>query len=362
MTGNVSSETLSQNQIDQLLERGAEALRARDAVLPGGMTEVQVYDFRRPHRVSRERLRALEAMYERLVKSLESWLIARMRGQVELRLQSIETIGFGEFAMSLPTPCASYLVSVKDSGGMQGVIDIGYEFAFTVVDRLFGGTGDPVMLERGLTPIERQAVRGVSERIAQLLEEIWEDHVPLDLDIAGFETVPDVLQAVNREDPVLVATVEATLPGDTRSLLVISLPFVVLDKFFGGTANRRVSVLGPEKEREASRGRTEASVRGARVMVRARLPQFRLSLEEITALRVGSVVSTGIARDSVVQVLVSGQHRFEGSAGRVGSRLAIHVQNSIVAPDAVAASGAVAAPRAQGNGTGAGAPAITPIF
>ncbi len=355
MTGNVSSETLSQDQIDQLLDRGADALRAQDA-LAGDTPDIQVYDFRRPHRVSRERLRALEAMYERLVKSFESWLLARMRGQVELRLQGIETIGFGEFAMSLPTPCASYLVTVKDSGGMQGVIDIGYEFAFTVVDRLFGGTGEPLLLERGLTPIERQAVRGVAERIAQLLEEIWEDHLPLNLDIAGFETVPDVLQAVNREDPVLVATLEATLPGGTRSLILICLPFVVLDKFFGGAANRRVSILGPEAEREASRGRTEASVRSARVVVRARLPQFRLSLEEIAALRVGSVVSTGIARDATVQVLVSGQHRFDGSAGRVGQRLAIHVQSSAARPDMAGAAAAGASDKS------AGAPAITPIF
>lgn len=361
MTGNTSSETLAQDQVDQFPDRGADSLRAPNAPA-GDASDIQVYDFRRPHRVSRERLRALEAIYERLVMSLESWLLARMRGQVELRLQGIETIGFGEFAKSLPTPCASYLVSVKDSGGMQGVIDIGYEFAFTVVDRLFGGTGEPMLLERGLTPIERHAVRGVAERIAQLLEEIWEDHLPLNLDIAGFETVPDVLQAVNREDPVLVATLEAMLPGGTRSLLHICLPFVVLDKFFGGAANRRVSILGPETEREASRGRTEASVRNARVVVRARLPQFRLSLEEIAALQVGSVVSTGVARDAVVQVLVGGQHRFEGTAGRVGQRLAIHVQNSTAPLNVAGSSGTSVPAAAAGSNASAGAPAITPIF
>jgi flagellar motor switch protein FliM len=44
--------------------------------------------WRRPHRVSKE-LRTLEAMYERLVKSLEAWLISRVRGQrIEVRLQA----------------------------------------------------------------------------------------------------------------------------------------------------------------------------------------------------------------------------------------------------------------------------------
>lgn len=357
----MSKETLSQSEIDLILDRGAAALQEQSAVVTDG-SEVQVYDFRRPHRVSRERLRALEAMYERLVKSLESWLIARMRGQVELRLLNMEPLGFGEFVMSLPTPCASYLVTVKDSGGLQGVIDIGYEFAYTVVDRLFGGSGEPLLLERSLSPIERQAVRGVAERIASLLEETWEDHLPLRLELAGFETMPDVLQAVNREDPVLVATVEATLPGGTRSLLAICLPFVVLDKFFGGAANRRVSILGAEAEREASRGRTEASVRSARVAVSARLPEFRLTLEALSTLQPGSVLSTGIERDAPVEIFVSGQRRFSGAVGRVGSRLAIHLQDVTTHADAVEKSGTSMSGSIAQNDGRAGVPAITPIF
>src|SRR5690606_14500395 len=233
-----------------------------------------------------------------------------MRGQVELRLHSIEPIGFGEFTMSLPTPCASYLVTVKDSGGLQGVIDIGYEFAYSVVDRLFGGNGQPLALQRSLTSIERQAVKGVADRIALLLQDVGDDHVPLRLAVGGFETVPDVIQAVNREDPVLVATVEASLPGEGRSLLLICLPFVVLDKFFSGAAARRVSVLGPEAERELSRGRTQLSVRNALVPVSARLPEFRLSMQTLSSLRTGSVISTGIAREAPVQLFISGQRRF----------------------------------------------------
>jgi flagellar motor switch protein FliM len=72
----MSSETLSQTDIDRLLGG------ARSGTTPfgGAAPDVQVYDFRRPHRVSKERLRTLEAMYERLVKGLEAWLITRVRG------------------------------------------------------------------------------------------------------------------------------------------------------------------------------------------------------------------------------------------------------------------------------------------
>src|SRR5688500_7144609 len=111
----MSSEILSQTDIDKLLGGDAagkqKADRAKDA------REALLYDFRRPHRVSKERLRTLEAMYERLVKSMEGWIMGRVRGKVELTLQGVEQLSFSEFALSLPTPCCSYVVDIHDSGG-----------------------------------------------------------------------------------------------------------------------------------------------------------------------------------------------------------------------------------------------------
>ena len=178
------TDELSQGDIDRLL--GAAGATPPGAGASGGDGDAQVYDFRRPHRVSRERLRTLEAMYERMVKSLEGWLISRLRGQVELRLQSVEQFTFGEFTLSLPTPCASYVFDIADSGGQQGAVDVGHEFAYFIIDRLFGGSGQPTIPGRQLTPVERLAVRAVTERAVQLLAEVWQDHVPLQLAVSGF--------------------------------------------------------------------------------------------------------------------------------------------------------------------------------
>src|SRR5687768_9318531 len=133
----MSSEILSQNDIDLLLggtAGGKQSTRRSDQ-------SVALYDFRRPHRVSKERLRTLEAMYERLVKSVEGWMMGRVRGQIELSLQGVEQLSFADFTLSLSTPCCSYLVDIRDSGGQQGVIDFGTDFSFFLVDRLLGGRG-----------------------------------------------------------------------------------------------------------------------------------------------------------------------------------------------------------------------------
>jgi flagellar motor switch protein FliM len=335
----MSSDVLSQYDIDRLLGGAGAALPTAAPSVPGVKpsqeeTEIQAYDFRRPHRVSKERLRTLEAMYERMVKSLEGWLISRVRGQIEMRLQSVEQFSFGEFTLSLPTPCASYIFDIAQTGGAQGVIDIGHEFAYFIIDRLFGGGGQATIPNRTLSPVERLAVRLLAERAVQLVSEIWQDHVPLELEIAGFESAPEILQIANREDPVLVANVEVTA-GHTSSLLLICLPFAVLEKFFQGGGQRRVGqAAGTEREREEARMRTETALRNTSVTVSARLPQFEMPLRELAALAPGHVLSTGIPRDAELSVLVGGRERFQGAPGRVGRRLAVRLLDSIAPPNA----------------------------
>ena len=295
---------------------------------------VQSYDFRRPSRVSKDKLRTIEAMYERLVKSLEGWLISRVRSQVEVRLQGIDSSSFGELLGRLPSPCASYLFDISDSGHQQGLIDVGHEFAFFLVDRLFGGGGGTTTpMERSLTPIERLAVRAVAERVMALTQEIWADHVAVDLSLAGFESLPEIVQAMNREDPALVATLEVRA-GEMSSVVLVCLPLSVLDKFFSGAARRRVNaVAGSERERELSRELTEASLRATSVEIAARLPVFHLPLRAISELQVGGILATGISRTAQLDVLVSGQPRFAGAAGRVGQKLAVRVTDARRADD-----------------------------
>ncbi len=322
----MSSETLSQNDIDRLLGGNGGGVRLTPHT--AAAIDVQVYDWRRPHRVSKERLRTLEAMYERLVKNLEGWLVSRVRGQIEIRLQSVEQFSFGEFTLSLPTPCSSFIFDVEGTG-QKGVIDVGPEFSNFLIDRLFGGAGLGSTLTRSLTPIERMAVRSVADRTASLLQEIWQDHVPMDINISAFESSPEILQVVNREDPVLVANVEITAGGAT-SLLLLCLPFSVLDKFFTSSGQQRLAqLITNEQERETTRQRSEASLRATKVPLTARLPEFQLSMRDIARLEVGSVVPTGIPRDARVIVRAGSQERFIGHPGRVAGNLAIRILDAV---------------------------------
>jgi flagellar motor switch protein FliM len=267
-------------------------------------------------------------MYGRLVKSFEGWLMGRVRGVVDLRLQSVEQISFGEYVLSLPASCNSFMLDIKDKAGdaavgEQGVIDIGRELAYYLVDRLFGGGADATILERAMTPIERLAVRVVAERIMALVQEIWEDHVELELGLTGFESIPEIIQAAAREAPVLVANIDASFAGVT-SLISVCLPLSVLEKFFV-MGNGRSTAHTPRREPPGQRIITEGALRQTRVEVSARLPDFRLSMRDIAGLTSGSMLSTGIPVDSAVNLLVGNQARFKTAAGRVGRKLAVRV-------------------------------------
>ncbi|MBK8250681.1 MAG: FliM/FliN family flagellar motor switch protein [Gemmatimonadetes bacterium] len=327
----MASESLSQNEIDALLG-GAISKAAKPAAQARPVqTETQVYDFRRPNRISKEKLRSLEAIYERFAKSLESWLLGRVRGGVQLQLQSVEHFSFGEFTLSLPTPCASYTFEVERSGGQHGVIDFGHEFAFFLVDRLFGGGSTPAIPSRSLTPIERMAVRMVADKVIAVIHEVWQDYVELDATLVGFESIPEILRVANREDPVLVANIEVTA-AETRSLLLVCLPFAVLEKFFAGGAEGRPDSQGTSEERTVNRDLTEGSLRSVRTPIAARLPVFQLPMRELMSLAPGKVLATPLLASAPLEVFVGSQRRFLATPGRLGSALAVRLTDGLMDP------------------------------
>lgn len=324
----MANDTLNQNEIDRLLGGGAGS--SLDIAMSGRrpaplQMEVQRYDFRRPHRISKERLRTIEAMYERMVKNFESYLMSRVRGQVEVRLQSVEQFSFGEFTLSLPTPCCSYVADINGKNGLQGVIDFGTDFAFFLVDRLFGGGSAPTIMNRPLTALEQDAVRIVADRAASIVRDVWAEVMPIELQISGFEASPEILQVCAREDPVLVANIEVSATN-VSSLVMICLPFASLEEYFTSADTRRVSstARSPDELR-TQRRQTEKSLRHTTVPVAARLPEFRLSMKDLTQLAPGSVINTGLSANSLLSVTVAGQPRLVATAGRTGGKLAARI-------------------------------------
>ncbi|HEY8470471.1 MAG TPA: FliM/FliN family flagellar motor switch protein [Longimicrobiales bacterium] len=291
----------------------------------GTAPAVQLYDFRQPSRISKDRLRSLRAIYGMMAKAVESWLTGRVRGQVELDVTSVDQRGFGELVLSMPSPCCSYVYDVADSGGQQILIDFDANLCFFLLDRLLGGSGEGPVPPRPLTLIERSVVRIVADRVAAELVESWKEHVRLALTLSRFESIPDMLQIANREEPILVTELRLRA-GEVEGTIRLCLPFAVLEKFFGGASQRRLQAgRGSEEERAADRQGVESAIRASRVQVCARLPLFEVRLGTLMRLRPGDVLETGLNTDVAIEVLLNGQDRLRARAGRVGRRLGLQI-------------------------------------
>lgn len=302
------------------------------APAPKAARPPEKYDFAKPRRLTRDRMRTIGAIHERVMRGFEAWLFSRVRGQIEIDFPQVDVISFGEFTSQLPTPCAAYTFEVTDTGGQQGVVQVGAEFSTLLVDRFFGGAGEPVSISRALSPIERLAVRLVVERLLGMLADAWRDYVPLEFQLRSFESLPIMVRGLNKEEPVLVSILAIVVDG-FASEVHIAIPLNVLGDFFTTRETRRVSEMaGTEEERLHARAITETAIRGTSVEVAARLPEFRAPIKSLLDLKVGGVLSTGIPVTTPLDVSVAGANRFHAVPGRIGPRLAIRLVDAAPSP------------------------------
>ena len=240
-----------------------------------------------------------------------------------ISMASVEQLTFGEFQLSMTSPCAAYIFDIASSGGQQGVINLGLEFAFFAVERLLGGTSATKVSARMLSPIERNVVRGPVERLIGIVKEIWNDYVPLDLDLTGFESFPEILQAANSEDAVLVATLRVRM-GEVESLCSICLPFAVLDKFFASSDQRRMSVQPTnEADHQTNRIQAERLLEHTTAVIQARFPVVPVAVKQLRATKVGDTIALPHDEHTLVEVYVEGQRRYLAHVGEEGRKIAV---------------------------------------
>jgi flagellar motor switch protein FliM len=297
---------------------------------PSTGKRAELYDFLRPSRISKERLGSLAAVFGLIMKGLEGWFAGRIRGQISIELESLEPRTFSEFIQSLPSPCTSYLLRLGGDELGTAVVEMGQDFSFFVVDRFQGGQGRVHNMNRSLTLVERALVQLVVDRLSFQMKEAWREHVGLDPRVIGFESVPEMIQVANPEDPVLIADIKVAI-GDLPSHLIICLPFTLIEKFFSdGTGRRMMLARGSAEERALEEIWMAEHVARASVPISAHLPSFGLALGLIAELKEGEVLTTGFALDTELEVRVAGQPKWLAVGGREGQNLALRLAREIL--------------------------------
>lgn len=315
-------ETLSQKDIDALL---------RGPVGDAGpsSSEIVPYNFVRPSRVSKERQTTLEAVFARFAAAVQALLTSRLRTPMDVSVASVEQMMFSEFMLSLPSPCSTFVFRANDRGANHGVIDLGAELGFLIVDRLFGGSGDTQIPRRAHTTLEQAVIRGIAERALGLLREAWQDQIPMSPELSHFESNPAMLQFAAREDNVLVANLNVRADGFT-GYTTVCLPIAVFEAFLQEQTSRSAAPTEQGSHRPAL-----ASVLGqARVTVRVRLPLFSLSARAVGDLAPGQTIHTGHPVDLPIEVHVNGRLHHLGVLGQLRRYIGVRLVQPATAPPA----------------------------
>ena len=133
------AEVLSQDEIDQLLSAiSAGEISTEEIHQPRDQRKIKIYDFKRPERVSKEQMRALEGIHDSFSRNFGASLSALLRTIVEARVATTEQLTYSEFIHSLPNPTNFNLLTVEPLEG-QMCLEISPLIIYPIIDRLLGG-------------------------------------------------------------------------------------------------------------------------------------------------------------------------------------------------------------------------------
>jgi flagellar motor switch protein FliM len=317
------ADTLSQKDIDSLLEGTAPVID-----VPKATTEVLAFDFRHPPRIARDRRANLEAIFGRFAVSVQAYLTSRLRATTDVILSSVEQATFAEFIFSLASPCGAVVFDLNRGGPYQGVLDLGTDLGFHLIDRLFGGPGEELNLKRSMTLLEQTVLKGVADRLFGLFSEAWKDDISFDPQYVAFESRPDELAIIGRDENVVVANIEVR-SGAFSGLIALCLPLHALEGFLQEKPQRATRAqFVPDTERNESRVFIEANLQRARVEVVARFPMIQLRARDIAQLQPGRVIHTGHHLEVPIEVYVNGRRRFLGALGQVHRNLGLRINQT----------------------------------
>lgn len=302
-------DVLSQSEVDALLnavDTGAVDIAAAEEA-PAAVSEpelpedVQIYDFKRPERVSTDQIRSIEMMHEVLARNLGASLSAYLRTIVEVKLASVEQLTYQEFLMSLPNPTCFNLLKCDPLDGSM-VLEINPSIVFPILDKLLGGGhGESIIPDREMSDIEWRLISHVTTETLVYLHDCWKPIMDIDFQVAGRESNPMLMQIVPPNEVVILVTFEVKM-GEATGMLNLCIPFPVIEPKIGDFSTiqtwfqtRRTS------DAEAEKNKLNEGLKAADLQAVVYIGKTHITMRDLLNLKTGDLIMT---RKDVVEPLL----------------------------------------------------------
>jgi flagellar motor switch protein FliM len=322
------ADVLDQNEVDALLaavESGGVEMTAEQFGRPARLTkEVHSYDFKRPERVSKEQMRALEGIHEAFARNFGATFSAFLRTIVEIRVATAEQLTYSEFIHSLPNPTNFNLLTAEPLEG-QLCLEISPLIIYPIIDRLLGGSNSELYVpQRPLTLIEQRLVGRITDRALTCLTEAWSEVVDLEFKITEVESNPHLVQIVAPNEVVVVLGFEIKM-GGRAGTMSLCIPFNVIEPVMNKLLSQGWLAYQRRAAPEDNSDEIGRALGATYVDLGAYLAETTMTVSELLTLQPGDIIQTVKPVDGEVILQIEGENKFAGKIGRDKDSLAVKI-------------------------------------
>lgn len=328
---NPLGDVLDQSEIDKLLSEAVTPARQQIFRADGRRHDgkeapkIETYDFRNPVFLTEVELRRLRLLHEDFIRYLTARLSLFLRMEFALKMAKLTTLTYAKFTDGLPNPTHLCLFKAEPLIGV-GILDINPRLALTLVDRMLGGRGHSVKLERYLTEIEIALLEDIITIVLEEWCHQWKHEKELHPQVVGHENNGRFLQTSPKDAIVLGLTLEANF-GDCSEQIQIGVPYYTIEPMVRAMQARRQKDSAPGGV--SLKAEWKPIYEHITIPARAEWDAFELSLREVANLRVGDVIEMPAEILDQTRVTLSGTPKFIGTVGLDSDRVAVKLTKKI---------------------------------
>jgi flagellar motor switch protein FliM len=314
---------LNQEEIDSLLGFRLDDLNLADqsglrAIIDSAM-------------VSYERLPMLEIVFDRLVRLMTTSLRNFTSDNVEVSLDRITSVRFGEYLNSIPLPTVLGVIKAKEWDNF-GLFTVDSTLVYAMIDVLLGGRrGVNVQRIEGrpYTTIETGLVKRMMELVLQDAEAAFRPVSPVQFEIDRLETNPK-FAAISRPTNAAILVRLRVDMEDRGGSMEMLLPYATIEPI---RETLLQSFMGDKFGRDPIwESHLATEIWQAQVEVEAVLYEDKLPLRRLMNLEVGDTLMLEVRTDTLVKIRSGDVVLSEGRMGRIGDRVAVKVAKPLRKP------------------------------
>jgi flagellar motor switch protein FliM len=328
---------LDQNEVDALLaavdsgeiqeEQASTRIFSRNR-RDLAAVEIRAYDFKRPERVSKDQMMALETLHEAFARNFGASLSGFMRTIVEVRVATCEQMTYGEFIGALPNPTSFNLIQADELAG-QMCLEISPLIIYPIIDRLLGGTNQDLFIpQRPMTPIEQRLISNVINRGLLALGEAWDSVKKLRFTTVAQESNPQLVQIVPPNEVVMVIGLEVRM-GSRAGTMNLCIPYNVIEPVMDELSSQSWFAVSRNESSKTSEARIAKNLDQAGLGVSAVLAETTITMRDLAQMVPGDLIVTTQSQGSPATILVEGEAKYQAQVGQHRGNRAVRIVRSL---------------------------------